>query len=419
MSLQQWFYIHAKRPLFIAVVLVLTIMLSSAWIFHQMAMARHQQMISNAQASVSIALTQKNRMLFENILESFAFQTGSEDLTACMSNQVVFQYSKQNSARGTCENDMGADVLHVSGFNELQIFYQQPSIFKDEKVMVYLGLTFIALIFVVGLFAVLIRKFQNEVLMPLADKLESQTPHPISELQALQSSLQNSKNTQIKLSVAEAIVNRNQQIGHDIRSPLTALLTVMENSSGLHEDSRELLEIATSRIRDIAADLLRSKEKSNLRCIQTLLQRLVKEKQAQLHISKQIEFNIQMTPENLEFKESIDVQKIIRILSNLINNSCESIAASGTVTVRVTESEDAQITFEVIDTGCGLSAETVESQKMFQESLGEGKQSSIDLASHGHGLGLSSAKTYIEILGGIFHFSSQKNKGTIVRFQLP
>lgn len=52
--------------------------------------------------------------------------------------------------------------------------------------------------------------------------------------------------------IIEALHKNNQQIAHDLRSPLSALNFVSSLNPELSEDSRSLLQMAIDRLQDMA-----------------------------------------------------------------------------------------------------------------------------------------------------------------------
>ena len=57
------------------------------------------------------------------------------------------------------------------------------------------------------------------------------------------------------MAAADALHRNNQQIAHDLRSPLSALNFVSSLNPDLNEDSRSLLQMAIDRLQDMAKRL--------------------------------------------------------------------------------------------------------------------------------------------------------------------
>lgn len=108
-----------------------------------------------------------------------------------------------------------------------------------------------------------------------------------------------------------------------------------------------------------------------------------------------------------------DQIKLTQILSNLLTNAFK-FTSEGYVHVGYTISTD-KITFFVRDTGIGIPEES--KQKIF-ERYSQGNPTIAELFG-GSGLGLSIAKTYVELLGGEIWIEPNTVKGSNFNFWLP
>lgn len=109
----------------------------------------------------------------------------------------------------------------------------------------------------------------------------------------------------------------------------------------------------------------------------------------------------------------IDGRAVKQILINLMSNAVKFTAA-GEIGLRVT-SADGEVTFEVSDTGVGMS-------QMALARLGErftGLHKSGVRGTSGAGLGLSLAFGLAKLHGGALDLSSAPGEGTIARLRLP
>jgi PAS domain S-box-containing protein len=112
-----------------------------------------------------------------------------------------------------------------------------------------------------------------------------------------------------------------------------------------------------------------------------------------------------------------DRTKISQILINLLGNACK-FTENGTVTLAVSrsaEDQDAQIRFDVRDTGIGMSPE--QTGRLFQEF----SQADASTASRygGTGLGLAISRLFSRMLGGDITVDSQPGKGSVFSIVLP
>jgi signal transduction histidine kinase len=222
-------------------------------------------------------------------------------------------------------------------------------------------------------------------------------------------------------------INISKQIAHDIRSPLAALEMAMSKANGLPEDSRLIIRNSVNRIRDIANSLLfkqkdplaqsapaftgvSSDEAFTTTLLAPLIETIVTEKRLEyrerLHLS--IDFN--QGRESYGVFVRLQLNEFKRALSNIVNNSVESIGAGIQGRVRVQlSSQDGIVSMEVIDNGCGIPAEVLGTL---------GNQGVTYRKPGGTGLGLYHAFETVRRVGGRFRIDSDGTSGTRVEIQL-
>lgn len=110
----------------------------------------------------------------------------------------------------------------------------------------------------------------------------------------------------------------------------------------------------------------------------------------------------------------VDPDRLRQILNNLISNAIKYTPPGGVIVVRARAAEE-EATFEVQDTGIGLTEE--EKQHLF-EKFYRSPRPEVQ-REKGSGLGLSIIKGVIEAHGGRIDFESQAGKGSTFRFTLP
>jgi signal transduction histidine kinase len=102
-------------------------------------------------------------------------------------------------------------------------------------------------------------------------------------------------------------------------------------------------------------------------------------------------------------------ERLERVLGHLIQNAIEATPRSGSVTIRVAQS-DAQVLVEITDTGEGMSDDFMRERlfKPFESTK-----------SAGMGIGVFESREYIQELGGRLEVSSCPGQGTTFRVLLP
>ncbi len=110
-----------------------------------------------------------------------------------------------------------------------------------------------------------------------------------------------------------------------------------------------------------------------------------------------------------------DTDRIIQVLINLLGNALRYTPAGGNVIVRA-ERQDAQIVFQVIDTGIGIAPEHL--PHLFERFYRVDKARSR--AMGGSGIGLTIAKALVEAHEGrVWAASEGMGKGALFSFTLP
>jgi len=224
---------------------------------------------------------------------------------------------------------------------------------------------------------------------------------------------------QDKLSQFERLSALGQMaagLAHQLRTPLSAAvlyLGLLKRPDLNHADRIPLAEKALGRLRHLETlvrDMLllvRADHDGGEPVSVTDLLRSVDEF-ARPHVpAPRIRFAIIDKTENVMLRAQRDV--LISALQNLISNGVQSIENEGEVTVRAHVSEHAWIDIDVVDTGCGMSAET-------QARLGELFFTTRDT---GNGLGVAVVEAIAKAHHGTLTFASQPGHGSTFTLRLP
>ncbi len=220
-------------------------------------------------------------------------------------------------------------------------------------------------------------------------------------------------------SKSAAIGQVASQVAHDIRSPLAALNVLMGEEHQMDRDYARLFHSAIDRINDIANNLLKDNEdqllshfKSDNHVLEEgfifpSINAVLLEKQLELSSSLAITVNV-----SRDFCLSygrFDRSILSRLLSNIINNSCDATEPPGVITVDLSLSA-AWYIIMVKDNGCGMSDEV--KKRVFEYGFSYGKE-------EGSGIGLAYSKASVESWGGEIDIHSDVGVGTEVAIKLP
>jgi len=208
-------------------------------------------------------------------------------------------------------------------------------------------------------------------------------------------------------------------LAHEIKNPLS---TVQLNLQLLREDlgheenmnprivSRlETVQRETSRLRETLDDFLKYAGKLEVDRKPTELNNLLEDlvdfftPQAQLH---KVQLRLQRSPE--ELIAAIDPKLIKQAILNLMLNAIQAMPNGGELILTLRQEND-QAMIDIVDTGSGISAETI--AKIFDAYYSTKKG--------GTGLGLAMTRRIVLEHGGEISISSEPGKGSIFTVRLP
>lgn len=218
-------------------------------------------------------------------------------------------------------------------------------------------------------------------------------------------------------------------VTHELRTPIVAtqkaLDVIIDKSAGpLNEDQARFLDIARrnlDRLGRLINDILDFSKleagKMKLEIVETQVGRVVQDAcDALSSWANSKEIRLERKVENDLPVLSVDSNRIIQILNNLIGNALKFTPKGGCITVEVkARNNGAEVEVSVQDTGTGIAKEDLD--KVFERFLQVGERRQTDIS--GTGLGLSIAKEIVELHGGKIWAESEKGQGAKFIFVLP
>lgn len=216
-----------------------------------------------------------------------------------------------------------------------------------------------------------------------------------------------------ELEKNQEIAAISRQVAHDIRGPLMALNTLSTLSHEMSDDKQQLFSLAVSRIKGISEDLLTKSKNSEHRAVPT------SEESLQSLVEKLIkEFTLVHTQVSFKFQNRLyrpiytplESQKLLRVLSNLINNGIESLADSGGVIAVTLLERNNEVHIQIMDNGSGIPEEVL--PHLMKEGASFGKE-------NGNGLGLYDAQKTLTAVNGQLHIQSKVGVGTQITLSCP
>ncbi|MFN8769340.1 MAG: ATP-binding protein [Neisseriaceae bacterium] len=212
------------------------------------------------------------------------------------------------------------------------------------------------------------------------------------------------------------------QMIHDIQQPLASLQMVINSTKEIPEEKRIVLRDSNIAIIDITNQLLvqynpdkalNKITERQITLVSPILSDLIGEKR-QKYKKLSIKFVYDINALNAFICIKVNITDFKRALTNIINNSIESLPKSaGIIEVRLT-ANDEWVTITILDNGKGIPNKILEKINN-KEALTYGKK-------EGHGLGLGQVRSMLEANYGEFFILSSTDKighGTTAVLRFP
>lgn len=245
----------------------------------------------------------------------------------------------------------------------------------------------------------------------------------LSKIGRLKFQLESARKREVVLKRSKALADFAMQVAHDLRSPLTLLDSVSEQTTELRKRKRDLLLMAIGRVKDIGSGLVDKSEQflkvSSARARRTqsrrepvslnqVAQEAVAEKRIQYSHLKNVTIDSDIG--DMEVFANIDRNAFRRILSNLIDNSVEAIGARPGFCRLRTYRKGASAVLKILDNGRGIPPMLL--KQLPKRGLSVGKQGGL-------GLGLFTARRSIKKWNGELRLQSVPDSETSVLIELP
>jgi two-component sensor histidine kinase/FixJ family two-component response regulator len=217
-----------------------------------------------------------------------------------------------------------------------------------------------------------------------------------------------------QLAVHEEVASVSRQVAHDIKSPLAALKSAIDNFTQISSEHKHFIKRSVERIDDIINDLQQKSQREEkqeiLLLMSSVINAVISEKRLtlknkEIHINNTTDDRFQLT----FIKANRSIMK--RILSNLINNAIEALPQqTGNIELELNIINQAWCSLSIKDNGKGIPSHLIEKikQKHFtHEKVG------------GQGLGLSYVQEQINSWHGDLKINSTVGTGTTIDITIP
>ncbi len=211
------------------------------------------------------------------------------------------------------------------------------------------------------------------------------------------------------------------KVAHDIRSPTSTLMMILDTCTQLPEDKRISLRDAAITIGDIANNLLHhyqqrqtgivteNEERKPILLSTVLMESLSAKKYQYANLPLKFEAHFKDDSHFVFIKTHLTAFK--RTISNLINNAVDAFEhRPGQVDLGL-EANTEWVKIVIQDAGKGMSPELI-AKIMDKTAITEGKQS-------GHGIGMAQVWETLDNNHGKMHISSLPGKGTSITLTFP
>jgi signal transduction histidine kinase/CheY-like chemotaxis protein len=215
-------------------------------------------------------------------------------------------------------------------------------------------------------------------------------------------------------------------VGHELRTPLTSIRGSLGLLQGgvfgeLPEEAQSMLALAvtnTDRLVRLINDIL-DIERMDAGRVELALAPVkaseLLENAVQIVQMTATQASVTLAADvQADVTVSVDSDRILQVLVNLLGNAIKFSPRSSTITIRVT-SEQGQARFSVTDTGRGIPADRLESifERFRQVDSSDAREKG------GSGLGLAIARNIVEHHGGQMRVESELGQGSTFYFTLP
>ena len=217
----------------------------------------------------------------------------------------------------------------------------------------------------------------------------------------------------LKAERLAAIGEMAAMVGHDLRNPLTGIAGATyylktKLSQKMDKTAKDMVELIEKDIEysdKIISDLLEYSREIHLDLTKTTPKSIIKHALSLVKVAKNIQI-LDLTENKRKIK--IDVQKMKRVLINIIKNAVEAMPKGGKLTI-TSKKTNGKLEIAFTDTGIGIRKEILE--KIWTPLF--------TTKAKGIGLGLPVCKRIVEAHGGNISVESTVRKGTTFTVTIP
>ncbi|MFT5278353.1 MAG: signal transduction histidine kinase/CheY-like chemotaxis protein [Glaciecola sp.] len=311
------------------------------------------------------------------------------------------------------------EVFEVEDTHQDERFKNNPLVTSDPNIRFYAG-------------APLITPEGHAIgtICAISDKPKKLNAHQLKAMQILSREVISQLELRLKIFELQKANDRKTEflssLSHELRTPLHSIvslsqLMLKDSDSMMSKDNasylkhidfsgKRLLELVNSIL-----DICKIEEGSFELC-----EKLINVKEFFFNIEgvvlslakeKLIEVNFKLTSNNIS-NIKIDDSRLSQIILNLVSNSIKFSDAKQSINVDIVLSSN-KIVIAVKDNGIGIAEKDIPLLFNKFQRVGDNK------ATEGSGLGLMITKSLVELMNGDIKLSSELDKGTLVKVNIP
>jgi signal transduction histidine kinase len=315
------------------------------------------------------------------------------------------------------------------GSDKLLSFSRHKSIYISPIILYFSGLSLIVLLLMIGWFRHILYKNLIAPLLTLGNKISEKNLYPLTvnpsnsiivnspleiyeierAFDRLLGNLQAEHRQRTDSEKKTALFDLAARVAHDIRSPLAVIeMTLIASETEIPEDVVAMQKQAIRNIKEMANGLLESYRNDKLKnssaasevtSLVTAIENIISQKK---HEWSGLPCNISLECRGNDKLIQTSANDLLRVLSNLLNNAYESLSDTRDIHITL-ETTSTESKLLIKDSGAGIP------EMKINDVL-----SGLSLRQGGNGLGLSSARKYMESIGGGLELTSSLGLGTQV-----
>lgn len=415
MKLRDWFNKYHNRPLKIAASFLIAVWFVFAYRSYEDITQKQELAATQTADLVSLAISSKDRTMAESLLEALVLQSGASSAAICDGAKQFLSANQDFSGCGNVSPRFKTIVereISGSGSLRLKVTFDWLANFTPSFSLLVFGLMLV----VAGFYFIQTAQTQIEkgILSPLLNKLFSDDKLEIDELNELRENVRKVQVIEAQKAVALAIEEHNQQVAHDIRSPIAAINELLKLVPIESARVRSALEKAMDRANSVANDLL-TQEVDRID-VATMSRYDIAAITREIAIEKRPLFaggNIEVLgADQFIIETRLARASLARILSNVIDNAMAACTDRKHICITAVKC-DGYVEVIVKDTGVGIAQETL--KRVGEKGFSFTKSSSVK----GTGRGVYSAKQVLGEIGGAIELSSIVGEGTTAVLRVP